>query len=93
MENVPRNWDSKQAWIDVSGIGTYHPHRCKSTKLQNPAMRAFHRYLTFTFNGRKETNGNVTVKDLLFMEAAVAGRQVNSAKLLIKKLGEIPAEK
>ena len=83
LDSVLKTWDSKQARTDVSGIGVYHPHRCKSTKLRNPAMRVFHRFLTFTFNGRKETNGNVTVKDLLLMEAAVTGKQVNSAQLLI----------
>lgn len=56
-------------------------------------MRVFHRYLTCTFSGRKKTNGNVTIKNLMFMKAAIAGRQVNSAKLLIKKLGEVQAKK
>lgn len=92
--NVPRNWDSQVAWINMSVIGgKYDSHTAKSTKLADPVMRILHRFITYSLNARKQINGHVSVKDLILMEVALTGKQVNSATLLIRKFGKIQHEK
>lgn len=73
----------------MSGRNVYDPYRSKSTKLRNPAKSIFDRYITFCFNARMKTNGQVTTKDLLLMEAVMNGDEVNTTSFLIRKIEEI----
>ena len=46
---------------------TYHSSKSKASHIVNPALRYFHRYITYSLSARGESNGNVTKTDLFFL--------------------------
>lgn len=75
---APKDWNPQHAWHIVSGRGTYDVHLSKSTRLVSLAMRILHRYITFSFNATKRSNGQVTTKDMLLTETPIKEAKVDT---------------
>lgn len=84
-----KNCDVDKAWKIALREGKFDPYMSKSTKLKNPSMRIFHRFITYSLTAKKKKNTQVTRRDMMIMEAAVLKKRINIARLIIKRIKEI----
>lgn len=78
--NTPVGWTLDYLRRNMDGVGIYYSNMTKSTGFYRLIVRILHRIITYSLNGRKSTNGHVSMRDMVLLKATIDGFQVDTAK-------------
>ena len=79
-------WANDNLWKYITEEDTFTAQEAKATPISHPAIRIFHKVLTYTVNARGDGNNNVSKRDFSFITAALRRKKLNAAAFLMGHL-------